>query len=314
MGRPAARRMSYALSRFQDALPDAAKTFGRPARLLFRDARVQLRMRHGGERLKPAVLIIGAMKAGTTSCFRYLSQHPSFVAPVKKEIHYFSRLSGERSPAWYAAHFPRLAEVPSGSITGEATPGYIYYTECAERVKHLLPDVKLIALLRDPIARAISHYSHDINKKRGEYRPIDEAILYDAMKVAPERCRDVMRQLDIGRLREPAPSDWPSAAAYVRRGLYADQLEEWFRHFDRDQFLIFKSEDFFANPQVAYERMLSFLELEPADPGPMKAFNVGRSRKKLAPEIVDLLEEIFEEPNRRLCELLGPEFRWSEND
>ena len=127
----------------------------------------RIRPRDGGA-LRPAVLRhFGAQRSGTTSLYKALTCHPYVIPARVKEVHYFDKHFDEQS-IWYQSHFPnRWALEPTHQhrvhkITGEATPDYMYYEEVPARVRGLLPDVRLVAILRDPAARAYSHYQHEV--------------------------------------------------------------------------------------------------------------------------------------------------------
>ncbi len=108
------------------------------------------------ERGAPAFLIIGQMKAGTTALYSYLCRHPRVVPAMIKEVQYWSRYY-EAGEAWYRAHF---MPIPPGSdlITGEASPTYFADPDAPARIARVRPDMRLILLLRDPVARAYSAY------------------------------------------------------------------------------------------------------------------------------------------------------------
>src|SRR6056297_562433 len=99
---------------------------------------------------------IGAQKAGTSSIFHFLKEHPEICTSSKKEIHFFDKeynyLKGIK---FYRKFFNNCS---SKNIKGEFTPRYIYHPKVAQRIKKYFPDVKLIVSLRNPIERAISHY------------------------------------------------------------------------------------------------------------------------------------------------------------
>ena len=115
------------------------------------------------QRAWPDVLVIGAQRAGTTSLWRWLTQHPAFVAPVlgMKGVHYFD-LEAHRPPAWYRAHFPLRATLARiDGRTGEASPYYLFHPRVPGQAAAALPrSTRFVAVLRDPVARAISHYHH----------------------------------------------------------------------------------------------------------------------------------------------------------
>ncbi len=102
---------------------------------------------------KPDFLIIGTQRGGTTSLFSLLSAHPGIFMPEEKEVHYFD-LNYEKGIDWYTAKFPAHPR-ETKVISGEASPYYLYHPHVPARVAKDLPEVKLIALLRDPVNRHI---------------------------------------------------------------------------------------------------------------------------------------------------------------
>ena len=118
----------------------------------------------------PDFIIIGAQKSGTTSMYAYLEQHPDIIGSLNKEIHFFD---GGTNPKvdnfkkginWYKAHFPLCENVENKKIF-EASPLYIFSPLVPKRIANYIPKVKVIALLRNPSDRAISHYFHNNNYK-----------------------------------------------------------------------------------------------------------------------------------------------------
>ena len=131
-------------------------------------------------RLLPDFLISGAQRGGTTSLYNYLQAHPCFELPTTKELHFFDR-KFHRGLAWYRAHFPTYLEKCFAQriqgrafLTGEATPNYLFHPLVSRRVAEVLPRVKLIVLLRNPVDRAFSHYHHILDLGY-EHLPFAEA-------------------------------------------------------------------------------------------------------------------------------------------
>src|SRR5688572_21649590 len=110
-------------------------------------------------------IIIGAMKAGTTSLFRFLTSHPEISGPQAKELHYFSLDAARLGRVGYSLKFLGLP----GPVLGEASPSYAEYPrfgDTARRIRMLLPRVKLIYCVRDPLERMRSHFNHEILEGR----------------------------------------------------------------------------------------------------------------------------------------------------
>jgi hypothetical protein len=137
-------------------------------------------------RCLPDFLIIGAQKSGTTSLYRWLERHANVVTGPWKECSFFD--AERRTTAGYRACFPlrrtrRQVEVATGGPVrvGEATPYYLFQPDVPRRVAALLPDARLIALLRDPVERAYSHYRHNVALG------IETLSFEDAIDAEPER-------------------------------------------------------------------------------------------------------------------------------
>jgi Sulfotransferase domain len=256
----------------------------------------------------PNVLVIGAQKAGTTALYAYLRWHPAVLGPSWKEVSFFDRHYA-RGEAWYRGHFPnrlrlRLAQRRSGVTTlavAEASPSYLFHPLAAERVAALLPDVRLIAILRDPVERAFSHYNHEVALGR-EPLSFEEAISRERERTSGE----VERMLaDPGYFSHA----WWNHT-YLARGRYAEQLEWWLSAFSRDQLLVVASEDLSERPGETYAEVLRFLGLPEHALGAYPRLNT-REYGVMAPSTRTELAGHFAEPNRRLSALLGRDFDWS---
>ena len=246
-----------------------------------------------GQGALPNALIIGAAKAGTTSLFDWLSQHPA-VAPSRiKEVKYFDH-NWSRGPAWYRAQFsPKRHDVIL-----EASPNYLWNGFVPTRVRALLGSPKLIVLLRDPVDRAYSHYAMKV-------REGSETLSFEAALAAePGRLARLAERATGG---DEAVLGDHERFAYAGGSLYADRLEPWFAVFPRESFLFIRAEDLFADPRRELARTLDFLGLSPfafPDPAPK---NIGEYAP-LDPRLRERLERSFAEPNRRLADLTG--IRW----
>ncbi|MFN8451844.1 MAG: sulfotransferase [Anaerolineae bacterium] len=151
-----------------------SRAVGNPVRM----ASAPYRYLTAARRLEPQFAIIGGQKCGTTSLYAYLLQHPRVVS-LFKEVHFFDNnyYKGRR---WYRAQFP-LAGAPSEDalITFDASPYYLFHPAAPQRVAALYPDMKLIALLRNPVDRAYSHYSHN-RQSTAEKLSFEDAIRAEA--------------------------------------------------------------------------------------------------------------------------------------
>jgi hypothetical protein len=269
-------------------------------------------------RLLPDFLIIGGQRCGTTSLYHYLKNCPQIFTPYKKEIHFFDEhyARGER---WYRAQFPTVLEkYVTGEIkhltfrTGEATPYYIVDPRVPKRVKALLPRVKLIVLLRNPVDRAFSH--HWLMSSKGlETLTFREAVASEQERTAGER-EKMLRD-------ERYLSHKIRCFAHLGTGIYVDQLQHWMQFFPREQFLILRSEDMFADPAAVVAQTLAFLDIPKAEIETLldqqqhrKTFEnrnkVRASVSKMDDDLRAHLVDYFRPHNARLRDYLGRDFNW----
>lgn len=260
----------------------------------------------GPRRAWPDFLIVGAQKAGTTSLHSYLLQHPMVLPALKKEVHYFD-LNYARGPGWYRAHFPLPAELAGAgqgaghrALTGEASPYYLFHPHAAGRIAATLPEARIIVLLREPVARAFSHYQHSLRKGEEEL-PFAAALERERRLLAAETAKMIIDQSFRSLPHQ--------LFSYVGRGLYADQLEPYLRHFRRERLLILRSEDLFTDPQSVYDEVLEFLGLEPSSLKSPRAYNIGRYERAGIPLEAEL-RAFYEPHNQRLYRLIGRDLGW----
>ena len=262
-------------------------------------------------RLLPDFLIIGTQRGGTTSLYNYLQAHPCIGPSSTKEIHFFDR-QRQKGLRWYRGHFPTRVEQyyahryrKRAFVTGEASPSYLFYPHTAGRVAEVLPQVKLIVLLRNPVDRAYSQYFHAV-EHGFETLSFEAAIDGEIERTAAERdkiVQDEFYQSHAFRHR-----------SYLSRGIYVEQLQAWMELFPREQFLILKSEEFYTDPAATFKRVLAFLgiremELEPEQQD-FKLYNNNIYSSRMDAALRKRLIEYFEPHNARLYDLLGIDFGW----
>lgn len=268
--------------------------------------RLQARRPTGFLRGLPDLLIIGAQRCGTSSLYTYLGQHPQVSPSIRKEIEFFSTRYGE-GINWYRAHFPlRFA---SHSFTFEATPDYLLHPLAAERARSLVPEAKVIAMLRDPVDRAYSQYQH--NRRLGN-EPLSFA---QALEAEPSRVAGEFERL----VAEPAYSGTSLRRyGYVARGKYYEQVRRWTEAYPADQILFIRSEDFFAAPDLVYAGVLRFLGLPEAKLAefrnhsirPVNTLTKSLPVEELGDSIRDRLVEVFAEDTERVYELVNRDYGW----
>lgn len=247
----------------------------------------------------PSVIVIGGQKCGTTSLFQYILQHPNVAAPRKKEPGFFDRRY-DLGLDWYRRNFP-LRVLHGDDITLEASTGYISYPHAPARIAESLPDVQLIALLRNPIDRAWSHYHHTVRIGE-EPLPFDEAVERE-----DDRLGTYLERVE----SEPVYDETRNYYTYLSRGRYAEQLERWFENFSADRLLILSSDALSSDPMGCMDRVFEHAGLPRAHDVQFERHNEGTNYEKpMAPSTRARLKRYFEPHNQRLYEMLGRDLGW----
>lgn len=181
---------------------------------------------------------MGVQKAGTSSLHALLARHPQLLLPVQKETKYFLRVA-EPDYDDYFAMLSRGRNDGGATAFGEVDPEYLFVPGVDSKIAQFRPDARIIILLRDPIARAYSHYW--MIRKRGQER----LEFAEALEAEPAR---ISRSLDdLVRF------------SYLARGRYVEQLHRLFAHFPQPQVLILPSALFRSDPSAFVASVLSHI-------------------------------------------------------
>jgi hypothetical protein len=259
----------------------------------------------------PDFLIIGAKRGGTTSLYNYLLEHPC-VLPLfprvqnVKGVHFFDT-NFHRGLPWYRSHFPsrpyrawHARGIGHRTVAGEASPYYLFHPRAPSRAARVVPQARLIILLRDPIERAYSHY-------RERYRHGAEALTFEeALEREEERLAGEEERLSRD---DRYYSFVHEHFGYVSQGLYLEPLRRWIGLFGRKRLLILRSEDFFAYPQETYGTVLQFLRLPTWSLSAFPRFNYHEGQA-MSPSTRARLGERFGPENHRLAKFLGMDLSW----
>lgn len=248
---------------------------------------------HTGTRRGPDFLIIGAMKCGTCSLYSYLAKHPLVLPAAEKEVRFFvNKFFFDQGIDWYLAHFPPIPP-HGGYLAGEATPAYMRDFKVPERVKQYFPHVKLIAILRDPVDRAVSQY-HYLAGEAGWEHSLEHVLEEDMRSV--QSMSDLRRDVD-------------GKSGCISAGLYVYQLQHWMTIFPKGQFLILRTEDMQRDAAAVTGRVFAFLGLPPHPLTVLKSENVG-AYPRIDANLRRRLADFYRPHNRRLEEFLGMKFDW----
>jgi hypothetical protein len=260
----------------------------------------------------PDFLIVGTKRGGTTSLFNYLLMHPAVLGLFpqsrgKKSTDYFFK-EQHRGDRWYRSHFHaapyrslvarRTGQVPVG---GEASPYYLWDPRVAAQAHALNPELKAVALLRDPVERAWSHYQERV------HMGVEPLSFADALAA-----EDVRTEGELDRmLSDPGyysqAHDW---FTYRSRGVYLPQLQNWTASFPAEQLLVLTSEQMYGDVQGTFDEVCRFLGLDPVELPTTRTFNA-ITRSSLPEEARAELKEYYAPYDRPLEEHLGRPLGWA---
>ena len=252
----------------------------------------------------PKFLIIGAQKAGTTSLYNYLCEHPELISNnTWKEVHFFDKRENiNKGLGSYLGSFPSYFKA-RGKITFEATPDYLFYDWVPKRIKNLVGSIKLIAILREPASRAFSAW-----KMYHSFKETNNAHLrnlYDP------------RSFDEAIADEMNETNYPDNYEfyYLDRGKYALQLQRYFSVFGRNNVLVIDFNSF-ATLDKLLATICDFIKIprfsdEKISELSQKIHNKGTSHSHIEYiHTVETLKDYFSNYNDELFELLGHQFDW----
>lgn len=291
-------------ARLRSAVPDSAVEAARSSVRWIGTATAE-------QRAMPDYLVLGTKKGGTTSVANWLVRHPQVMSMFPrlqnhKSPHYFD-INYWRGPRWYLSHFPTTASRAihrrrhGGARVGEASPYYMFHPAAASRIRETCPDVRMIAVLREPVSRAHSNY-------------------WDRVVTGNEPCATFEEALDAEERRLQGVTDeWlqvPSHYSYshdhhtyLARGRYAEQLARFFSVFERDQLLVLPLEALHREPVESFRRIEEHLGLDhrPVD---LEQRNARENKPPLDPGTRERLRAYYEPYNKELWALLDEDYGW----
>ncbi|WP_293576433.1 sulfotransferase domain-containing protein [Phaeobacter sp.] len=201
----------------------------------------------------PTLIGIGAQKCASTFIHATIGAHPDAGVAEPKEVDFFSAYF-DRGYSWYRNHFASLTDKVARF---EASPSYFYDPRCPQRIAEFDPTIKIVCLLRDPIARAYSNHMHEVIKGH-----IPVCSFADGLKNNP---------------------------AYIEQGLYSQHLQRWFEIFDRSNVLVLLAEDISSDPISAAQAVYRFAGLDDSHVSPVLAERRNESDRARVPLLRTML-------------------------
>ena len=200
---------------------------------------------------KPNFIVIGAMKAATTSLYTYLKQHPEIFMTKDKEPMFFNNFQQENNYKISGSKRKRLTtlneylamfdDVKNEKAIGEASPEYIYNSKAPQLIKEHLSNVKIIAILRHPTDRAYSNYLHSKRADRENATTFQEAI-----------------ELENKRIED----NWSPLYHYIEKGYYSVQLKRYYQLFPKENIRVYLFEDVVSNTKETLKDIFNYLEVD----------------------------------------------------
>lgn len=240
-----------------------------------------------GDKRRVNFIICGTQKGGTSALNAYLREHPEICMARKKEVHFFDNEEFfRRNHPDYSRYHAYFRPRPFHKLIGEATPIYMYWHDAPRRIWEYNPHMKLIAILRNPIERAYSHWNMQRQKNK------EPLSFWDAIHSEQERCR---KSLPYQNQRY----------SYVDRGFYLAQLRRLWRFFPTEQILILKNEDLKNQPDETLRKVYDFLKLKPWVLSEAQKVNVRSYVSPMTERERGYLESVYEYEILSLERVLG---------
>jgi hypothetical protein len=256
----------------------------------------------GPIRSLPDFIIIGTARSGSTSLYYNICQHPCVLSAAYDELGYFDS-NFHLGLNWYRSLFPTLfskwivKQKKQFAITGEDTPFYIWNPLVAKRILKILPKIKLIVLLRNPVDRAYSNYHLGI-------RAGSENLSFeDAIQIELKKLNEINDEFEHNVEKYTIPR------SYIAKGFYANQLKIWLELFNSEQLIIISTEDLESNPQGTLDKIYDFLKI-PKNHKLIPEKQKKASYPKMKNETRELLINLYKKNNAELFSMIGQKFDW----
>ena len=257
-------------------------------------------------RALPDFIVIGAVRCGTTSLYQNICEHPYVLAAKQDEIGFFDS-NYHLGIDWYKSFFPKnsqlqkLKKKKGFAITGEDTPFYFWNKLAIERIFQLIPNCRLIAILRNPVDRAYSNYQLSI--RNGSEKFSFEIAINIEKEVLDNEGIHTNNQIDLNKFSQPRSN--------LVKGWYYEQLKLWLDKFPEEQILVISTEELETNPQKTMNKVFQFLKLPEHN---LKKFQKLKSSQygPMDSKVRHDLSNYFKPKNEKLFSLIGEKFSWKE--
>lgn len=266
--------------------------------------------------VKPTFMLLGAQKTGTTALHDYIEQHPDVLSPKKKELHFFDSCVNKNIKD-YHLNFP--FKKFTRKTTFESTPRYLYFPDTAKKLNTYNPKLKFIVVLRDPVERAYSAWNmykqmaiqpwlKTFFKENEKECPKEKLSTYFIERDFPNFYDWINFEINLTRLEQKDIIE-PSI---VRRGYYKEQIEKYFKYFDKNQFLFIDTSELLNNRKDTLKEVFKFLGLKIID---LNELDLSEKHKREYSEPIDeiskkILTSHYKIKNEGLEELIDTKLSW----
>jgi hypothetical protein len=253
-------------------------------------------------RVLPDFIIIGTVRSGSTSLYYNICSHPSILPASYDEIGFFDS-NYHLGMNWYRSMFPlksdmeRIRSETKYALTGEDTPFYFWKIDAANRIRKILPKIKLITILRNPVQRAYSNYY--LGVREGTEKLTFEEAVRKELDTLPENkilAENIFKFCNVRR-------------SYIAKSLYVYQMKIWFERFSKNRLFVISTEEMSKSPAHTMNQAYEFLGL-PKYENTFFEKRKKASYEKMGDNIRKELEEFFKPHNEELFKLIGKSFDW----
>ncbi len=270
-----------------------------------RDYKRDYRLLTSPFRIWPDFVIPGEAKCGTTTLYSHLTRHPDIYAADVKEPGNFIKYPD--SGLFCKAHYPlwvrrflREKIVLSKLLSGEASAEYFSKKDVPKKLAAMLPNIKIIILMRNPVMRAYSDYQ--MLKNHGLVKESFEDIVLQSI--------NWIRDTNIEKLIDAVAELEHNPLRYVMRGIYVRSLRNWVKYYPIERIKILKSEELFEQPKEILAEVFKYLGVKPVEFACYDLKKRGRYDTAIGPRLAERLAKFYRPYNEELYELIGRDMRW----
>lgn len=248
----------------------------------------------------PNFLCIGAARAGTTSLYEYMTQHPDIYVPPVKEVHYFTYRHEKWStnPALSLAGYEEyFAGAEKYILRGEISPSYLWFPGTAQEIRRVLGEIRIIVILRNPVTRAISDFQYSRQFGHNRYG-FNELIVkgLDNLKIQKLRLNPFL----------------PSAILW--KGFYARQIRAYLAQFRQENIKIFLFDDLVNSPQQFIQELCTLLDIRCALDIPITKTNSRPKKDEVPAEAKAILKKLYRRDILECSQITGRNLNhWLDN-